>query len=165
VRPGEAAVVTLHRPSNVDDPVRLAALVAALREVAEERPVVFPAHPRTRARLEAARLGLGRVSLLPPVGYFEMLELVEQAHVVITDSGGLQEETTALGVPCLTLRDNTERPITLSEGSNQLVRDPACLPGLVRAAVRAQAPRRPEGWDGHAGERVVAALLARRQPA
>jgi UDP-N-acetylglucosamine 2-epimerase (non-hydrolysing) len=158
---GDAVVVTLHRPSNVDEPARLTALAAALREVAEERPVIFPVHPRTRQRLADAGLDLGRVQLLPPVSYVDMLDLVAGAHAVVTDSGGLQEETTALGVPCLTVRDNTERPVTITEGTNQLVRDPTALPALVRAAGRAAHARRPEGWDGHAGDRVVAALVAR----
>lgn len=158
---GAHVVVTLHRPSNVDDPVRLAALAAALREIASERQVYFPAHPRTRARLESHGLALGDVRLMDPVGYLEMLDLVATAHAVVTDSGGLQEETTALGVPCFTARDNTERPVTVSEGTNQLVLDPAALPALVRQARRPDHPRRPEGWDGCAAVRVVAALVAR----
>lgn len=158
---GRPIVVTLHRPSNVDDPARLGALASALRELAGERPVVFPVHPRTRARMQEFGVsleGAANVHLLEPVGYFEMLDLVEGAHAVVTDSGGLQEETTALGVPCFTLRDNTERPVTVTEGTNQLVRDLSALPVLVRRAERPAAPRRPEGWDGRAGERTVAAL-------
>lgn len=157
-------VVTLHRPSNVDDPVRLRRLAAALGEVAEERTVVFPAHPRTARRLEEEGVDLGRVRLLEPIPYREMLAYVARSHAVITDSGGLQEETTALGVPCLTVRDNTERPITITEGTNQRVLDPALLPELVRAARRPATPRRPEGWDGRAGERVIAALDAALEP-
>src|SRR5581483_1871667 len=133
---GSAVVVTLHRPSNVDDPARLTALAAALRAIAAERTVIFPAHPRTQERLRAARIDLAPVRLLEPVGYAEMLDLVQSAHVVITDSGGLQEETTALGVPCLTVRENTERPITIVEGTNRLASDPLELPALVREAVR-----------------------------
>lgn len=155
-----AVVVTLHRPSNVDDPARLAALAAALREVARERTVIFPVHPRTAARLEEDGVDMGDVRLLGPIPYREMLAYVARAHAVVTDSGGLQEETTALGVPCLTVRDNTERPITITEGTNQLVLDPSTVPGLVRAASRPATPRRPEGWDGRAGERVIAALAA-----
>ena len=160
-----AVVVTLHRPSNVDEPARLAALVAALRAVAESRAVVFPVHPRTRQRLVDAGLDIGRVRLLDPIPYREMLGYVANAHAVVTDSGGLQEETTALGVPCFTVRDSTERPITVVEGTNRLVRDPATLAGLVAAASRPASPRRPEGWDGHAGERVVRALRDALAPA
>jgi UDP-N-acetylglucosamine 2-epimerase (non-hydrolysing) len=158
---GRAVVVTLHRPSNVDDPDRLRALVASLREIATERPVVFPIHPRTRQRLADARLELGGVTVLPPVTYLQMLDLVFGAHAVITDSGGLQEETTALGIPCLTVRENTERPITITEGTNRLAPNPVELPALVRSVGRVHQPRRPEGWDGHAGERIVHALSIR----
>ena len=158
---GRVIVVTLHRPSNVDDPDRLRALVASLQEIATERPVVFPIHPRTRQRLDDARLELGNIIALEPVSYLQMLDLVFGAHAVITDSGGLQEETTALGIPCLTVRENTERPITITEGTNQLAPDPLELPALVRGLVRAQHARRPEGWDGRAGERIVSALAAR----
>jgi UDP-N-acetylglucosamine 2-epimerase (non-hydrolysing) len=159
---GDHVAVTLHRPSNVDDPARLAGLTAALREIAESRPVIFPAHPRTRQRLDAAGLDLGRVRLMDPVGYLEMLDLVAGAYAVVTDSGGLQEETTALGVPCFTVRENTERPVTVTEGTNTLVRDLGSLAALVREVRRPDTPRpRPEGWDGQAGERVIAALVSR----
>ncbi|MGH7665417.1 MAG: non-hydrolyzing UDP-N-acetylglucosamine 2-epimerase [Gemmatimonadaceae bacterium] len=158
---GDAVIVTLHRPSNVDVPARLAGLVQALEAVAEERPVVFPMHPRTAARVAASGLRFSRVRTLAPVGYLEMLDLVAGAYGVITDSGGLQEETTALGVPCLTVRENTERPVTIAEGTNQLAPDPATLPGLVKNLTRPDSPPRPEGWDGRAGERIVRALLAR----
>jgi UDP-N-acetylglucosamine 2-epimerase (non-hydrolysing) len=161
VADGEAVVVTLHRPSNVDIPERLKAIAAALRTIAGERPVLFPVHPRTRARIEALGLDLGAVQLLDPIGYHEMLDLVAHAHVVVTDSGGLQEETTALGIPCLTVRENTERPVTITEGTNQLTPDPERLPELVRTAHRRAGARRPEGWDGQAGERVIEALLER----
>ncbi len=157
-----AVVVTLHRPSNVDEPERLAEIAGALRAIAEERPVVFTVHPRTLARLSAAGISLGKVKVLPPIRYHEMLDLVEGARVVITDSGGLQEETTVLGVPCLTVRENTERPITVTEGTNRLAPDPSTLPALVRASTRPSAPRRPEGWDGHAGDRIVRALTGYR---
>jgi UDP-N-acetylglucosamine 2-epimerase (non-hydrolysing) len=156
-----AVVVTMHRPSNVDDPQRLAALVESLEEIALDRPVVFPAHPRTRQRIEAQGLTVSRVQLLEPLGYLQMLDLVENAYVVVTDSGGLQEETTALGVPCLTLRPNTERPITIAEGTNRLVLDPTHIASLVKGVVRSAGRRRPEGWDGHAAERIIAALSGR----
>ncbi len=158
---GEAVVVTLHRPSNVDDPDRLRALIASLQEIAMERPVVFPVHPRTRQRIIEAGLGLGNVIALEPVTYLQMLDLVFGAHAVITDSGGLQEETTALGIPCLTVRENTERPITITEGTNRLVPDPLALPTLVRSLAHHHQLRRPEGWDGRAGERIVHALGSR----
>lgn len=161
---GEAVAVTLHRPSNVDVPERLRAIVRALAQIASERRVIFPMHPRTRQRLDELALDVGRVELLEPLAYPEMLDLVSGAHVVVTDSGGLQEETTALGVPCLTLRPNTERPVTITEGTNRLVGDPGELLELVRRAARAgngDDVRRPEGWDGRAGVRVVEALVAR----
>jgi UDP-N-acetylglucosamine 2-epimerase (non-hydrolysing) len=153
-----AVIVTLHRPSNVDERDRLAAIARALSEVAEERQVVFPVHPRTRQRLRDENLDMGRVRLLDPIGYVEMLDLVEHAYAVVTDSGGLQEETTALGVPCLTVRENTERPVTITEGTNQLVPDPSRIPSIVRTLTRPADPPRPEGWDGRAAERIVAAL-------
>jgi UDP-N-acetylglucosamine 2-epimerase (non-hydrolysing) len=158
---GSAVVVTLHRPSNVDDPERIRVLADVLSEIALEREVVFPAHPRTRRRLEEAGLEMGRVRMLEPVGYLEMLDLVEHAFAVVTDSGGLQEETTVLGIPCLTVRANTERPITITEGTNRLVPHPADLAMELRRVTRPATAPRPEGWDGHAGERVIAALARR----
>lgn len=158
---GKAVIVTLHRPSNVDEPRRLAGIADALRDLSRDHTVVFPAHPRTQQRLRDAGIQLGAVRLMEPVAYAEMLDLVQGAHVVVTDSGGLQEETTALGVPCLTVRENTERPITITEGTNRLVPDPAALAAAVRSVRRTDAPRRPEGWDGKAGERIAAALAAR----
>ena len=155
---GSAVVVTLHRPSNVDDPERIRMLATVLSEVGRDREVVFPAHPRTRQRLEEAGLKLDLVRLLEPVGYLEMLDLVENAFAVITDSGGLQEETTALGVPCLTIRPNTERPITITEGTNRLVPNPADILAELGQVCRPAVTPRPEGWDGRAGERVIAAL-------
>jgi UDP-N-acetylglucosamine 2-epimerase (non-hydrolysing) len=157
---GSAVVVTLHRPSNVDDPERIGILAHALSEIALEREVVFPAHPRTQRRLEDAGLKMDRVRLLDPVGYLQMLDLVEHAFAVVTDSGGLQEETTALGVPCLTIRPNTERPITISEGTNRLVPDPRDIVRELQQVRRPSTPPRPEGWDGCAGERVIAALTS-----
>jgi UDP-N-acetylglucosamine 2-epimerase (non-hydrolysing) len=155
-----AVIVTLHRPTNVDDPARLAAIMAALEDIARERPVIFPAHPRTASRLEEAAIDPGQVRLLPPVGYLDMISLIDSAHAVITDSGGVQEETTVLGVPCLTVRENTERPITLTQGTNQLVPDPAKLAPIVRRLQRPAAALRPEGWDGRAGERAILALTS-----
>jgi len=136
-----AVVVTLHRPSNVDEPVRLQAIASALREIATERRVIFPAHPRTLARLRAWDVSLDGVEVSEPLSYGVMAALVERSHVVITDSGGLQEETTALGVPCLTVRENTERPVTITEGTNTLVPDPDDLPAFVRLASRSQAQK------------------------
>lgn len=166
--PGGYAVVTLHRPSNVDVPDTLRELVLALDDLAGRMPVCFAVHPRTRQRL--AEFGLAprhpAVRLLEPLGYLETLGLVERSALVLTDSGGLQEETTVLGVACLTARPNTERPITITEGTNRLVastRDGVAAgvaEVLAHPANGRAAPRRPEGWDGQAGERVMAALLA-----
>lgn len=156
-------VVTLHRPSNVDDAARLTALIEALEAIAERHPVIFPAHPRTRARLEALGCMPRRLQMLAPLDYLEMLDLVDRAHVVITDSGGLQEETTVLGVPCLTVRPNTERPITIVAGTNRLVPDPAELTAAVASVRRPATPPTIEGWDGGAGERAADALFARME--
>jgi UDP-N-acetylglucosamine 2-epimerase (non-hydrolysing) len=158
-------VVTLHRPSNVDQPETLAALLGVLAEVAAELPLVFALHPRTRANIE--RFGLQhllqpeRMAILPPQGYLEMLGLMHTATLVLTDSGGLQEETTALGVPCLTMRENTERPITVEEGTNTMVgTDVQAIRDGVSAilAGRGKQGRVPELWDGHAAERIAADL-------
>jgi UDP-N-acetylglucosamine 2-epimerase (non-hydrolysing) len=157
---GSGIVVTLHRPSNVDDPERIRMLAGVLNEIAAEREVVFPAHPRTRRRLEDAGLRMDRVKMLEPVSYLEMLDLVEHAFAVVTDSGGLQEETTVLGIPCLTVRSNTERPITITEGTNRLVQHPADIVAELQRVRRPATAPRPEGWDGHAGERVIAALMS-----
>jgi UDP-N-acetylglucosamine 2-epimerase (non-hydrolysing) len=153
--------VTIHRPSNVDHPERLSRIGRALAEIAETRPVVFPVHPRTKERLSRVRADLRKVRILPPIGYLEMLDLISAAHAVITDSGGIQEETTALGIPCLTLRENTERPITIREGTNQLVPEPEHLLSVLNSVRTTTNARRPEGWDGAAGERIIAALIAR----
>ena len=162
---GSTVVVTLHRPSNVDDPARLRAIGHALRHIAQERPVIFPAHPRTARRLAEMGVNLTPVRVLPPVSYLEMLSLLEGAYAVVTDSGGIQEETTVLGVPCLTVRENTERPITVSQGTNRLVPDPTLLPDLVRTLARPGLVVRPDGWDGKAAERIIQALLDRRASA
>lgn len=158
-------LLTLHRPSNVDDPATLRRLLETLAELSRDTPLVFPVHPRTRARIDAAGLSDllagGRFALLPPQGYLEMLGLMRDAAFVLTDSGGIQEETTALGVPCVTLRESTERPITVSEGTNTVVgSDHAAIRQAV-AAIRAGAGKRgrqPRYWDGHAAERIVAVI-------
>lgn len=158
---GETVVVTLHRPSNVDDRTRLQRIANALSAIARTRPVLFPAHPRTTARLASFGITLPGVRLVEPLRYLEMVAATHAAFAVVTDSGGVQEESTALGVPCFTVRANTERPVTVTEGTNILVPDPDALPGLVASAVRPAAPRIPEGWDGRAAERVVDALQQR----
>ena len=161
--PTDPIVVTLHRPSNVDDPTRLGDVAGALSGLAETRPVVFPVHPRTRQRLVSAGISVGRVRLLDPINYLAMLDLVQGAHAVVTDSGGLQEETTALGVACFTLRPNTERPITVTEGTNTLVPNPTELLAHVNALSNGRRQGKiPDGWDGHAAERIVDALAKRR---
>jgi UDP-N-acetylglucosamine 2-epimerase (non-hydrolysing) len=157
-------LVTLHRPSNVDHRARLEALMGALQDVAAKRPVIFPVHPRTRDRLAQWQIDCSGITVAEPAGYLDMVALVDAAHAVITDSGGVQEETTALGVPCLTVRETTERPITIAAGTNRLVQHPADLPALVRDAQRPSSPPVIEGWDGLAAERVVDALVAHALP-
>jgi UDP-N-acetylglucosamine 2-epimerase (non-hydrolysing) len=158
-------VVTLHRPSNVDDRDTFAGILGALRELSTEMPLVLALHPRTQARMRDFGLDGGFdprcVAILPPQGYLEMLGLMADAAVVLTDSGGLQEETTALGVPCLTIRENTERPITIAEGTNALVgTSPERILSLAREvlATGGKRGRSPELWDGHAAERIAAHL-------
>ena len=158
-------VVTLHRPSNVDSADTLRHLLETLRTVSQRLPLVFALHPRTRANVDrfdlAGLIDPARMVLLPPQGYLEMLGLMAGAALVLTDSGGLQEETTALGVPCLTLRENTERPITVEQGTNTMVgRDrQAILSGVDDIlAGRGKRGRVPEYWDGHAAERIAADL-------
>jgi UDP-N-acetylglucosamine 2-epimerase (non-hydrolysing) len=158
---GDYALVTLHRPANVDRPASLQRLLAALAEVAAQVPVVFPIHPRTRARLPPGFSARG-LKLVEPLGYLDFLALTADALLVMTDSGGIQEETTALGVPCLTLRENTERPVTVSEGTNTLVgTDPARVVPAAREilAGRGKKGRLPELWDGRAAERVAGVLV------
>jgi UDP-N-acetylglucosamine 2-epimerase (non-hydrolysing) len=159
------AVLTLHRPSNVDDPNMLRSLLSAIREMSSRLPVAFPLHPRTRAKIEQHGLGpmLDAESLLklPPLGYLEMLGLMQAARLVLTDSGGVQEETTALGVPCVTLRENTERPITAEQGTNTVVgQDPARIKAATDDILRTggKAGRVPELWDGRASQRIAAVL-------
>ncbi|MCX8036078.1 MAG: UDP-N-acetylglucosamine 2-epimerase (non-hydrolyzing) [Candidatus Sumerlaeia bacterium] len=160
------ALLTLHRPSNVDRPGDLRHFLGTLREVAERLPVVFPLHPRTRARIEASP-GLRRAArhpnilLIEPLGYLDFMKLMMDARLVLTDSGGIQEETTVLRVPCLTLRENTERPITVAEGTSELVgRDRAkILAGVERIlAGKWKAGRIPKYWDGRAAQRIVRVL-------
>jgi UDP-N-acetylglucosamine 2-epimerase (non-hydrolysing) len=167
------ALVTLHRPSNADSHETLEGLLCALAAIARDLPVIFPCHPRTRARIDA--FGLGRyvvplngskattaVNLSGPLGYLDFLKLMAEARLVLTDSGGIQEETTVLGVPCLTLRENTERPVTLEAGTNVLV---GTSPGRIVQACQAalEGPSNPgsvpELWDGHAADRIVRILL------
>jgi UDP-N-acetylglucosamine 2-epimerase (non-hydrolysing) len=160
VAPGGYGLVTLHRPSNVDDPERLSQLVKALGTVAEECPLVFPVHPRTRQQMAAIDTPPG-LTLVEPTGYLDFIALEAAARLVLTDSGGIQEETTVLGVPCLTLRESTERPITIEEGTNQLVGcEPQRIVAAARAVLRNGVPHRcPALWDGKAGERIAQVLL------
>jgi UDP-N-acetylglucosamine 2-epimerase (non-hydrolysing) len=155
-------VVTLHRPSNVDDAASLRAIVQVLAEVATQLPLVFVLHPRTKSKLDAfglnSLLDPRRVAVLPPQGYLEMLGLMAPAALVLTDSGGLQEETTALGVPCLTMRENTERPITIEQGTNTMVgsdRDAILRSVADILAGRGKRGRVPEFWDGRAALRIA----------
>jgi UDP-N-acetylglucosamine 2-epimerase (non-hydrolysing) len=167
-------LVTLHRPALTDGSLLVEA-IAQLRAISGQLPVVFPVHPRTRARIESEQLDTGAVMLLDPLGYIEFMSLVRTAAGLLTDSGGVQEETTYLGIPCFTLRDNTERPITLSEGTNVLLGlDPGrigSLPELLAGSARGEPPVIP-GWDGAAAHRLVTVLdreplprrSVRRQP-
>jgi UDP-N-acetylglucosamine 2-epimerase (non-hydrolysing) len=158
--PGAYGVVTLHRPGNVDDQGTLRALLTALGDVARLCPLVLPVHPRARLPLESAGVPDG-VRLIPPAGYLDFIALQASARIVLTDSGGVQEETTALGVPCLTLRDNTERPITIEQGTNRLAgRDPRRIAAAAAEVINGRMPRRvPDLWDGRAGERIADVLL------
>lgn len=159
-------VVTLHRPSNVDDAVSLGELVAGLIEVSELMPLAFPLHPRTRKNLEKFELMprfVGKqIRLCEPLSYIEFMNLVSGAALAITDSGGVQEETTYLGIPCITLRENTERPITLHEGSNRLVRPRDLVSNALEALQGGwKTGRKPALWDGHTAQRCVLALRRR----
>jgi UDP-N-acetylglucosamine 2-epimerase (non-hydrolysing) len=159
---GPYVVATLHRPANVDSPVIAAELVKALHEVAAELDVIFPLHPRGRATLTAAGLlEAPRIKVTDPLGYIEFMSLVRGAAAIVTDSGGVQEETTLLRVPCLTLRPNTERPITITSGSNQLVsRDQLASAVLAAVADGPYSGELPPLWDGHAGERIARIITA-----
>lgn len=164
VAAGGYTLVTLHRPSNVDDLATLGEIVGALAELAQETPVIFPLHPRTRSRLAQAGVEthLPGMQICEPLGYLDFLALQQKAALVLTDSGGIQEETTYLGVACLTARPNTERPVTITEGTNQLV---ASRRGAILSAARAvlggqrRGGRIPELWDGRTAERITEILL------
>jgi len=161
------AVATLHRPSNVDDPTTLEGIITALRSISEKLPVIFPVHPRTKASMD--RIGLtseipDSIRLVEPLGYLEFLSLYSEARLVLTDSGGLQEETTALGIPCLTLRENTERPITVELGTNKVVgtrpEDILSSATPIIDGSSTKAGQVPPLWDGKSAERICDALLA-----
>ena len=153
-------VATLHRPGNVDDEASAQSLVRVLHEIADRLEVVFPLHPRGRARLEAAGLSKhSRIRVVDPLGYTEFISLVRGSAAVVTDSGGVQEETTVLGVPCLTLRPNTERPVTITDGTNQLVTVDSVVAALDAVLARQDRDHRvPELWDGSAGVRIAAVI-------
>jgi UDP-N-acetylglucosamine 2-epimerase (non-hydrolysing) len=161
VSSGEYAVVTLHRPSNVDDPAKLSSLLEMLEQLSRRLPIVFPVHPRTRQRIEGNGLAESRLMLTAPLSYLDFLRLMSEARLVLTDSGGIQEETTILEVPCLTLRENTERPITMERGTNKLVgADPSRVLPLAIAALEEKPVRGriPELWDGKAAVRILDVL-------
>lgn len=161
-------LVTLHRPALVDDQSALTEVMSALEDVARRRPVIFPAHPRTAGVLDRAGWSGGRVRLIEPQGYLRFLSLEATAAAVVTDSGGVQEETTALGVPCFTLRTTTERPITVTEGTNRVLGTGTEALDALRAALDDGAPPRsriaPEGWDGQAGDRAARMIVDRLAP-
>lgn len=163
LEPRAYGLVTLHRPSNVDDPTVLRTILEALGKIGAECPLVFPVHPRTRAVLESAGVDLPpeRVRLLEPVGYLDFMKLLKYSVLVLTDSGGIQEETTVLGIPCLTIRANTERPVTVDVGTNVLVgMDGERIVSAARTALAGGSNETtvPELWDGHAAERITAVL-------
>jgi UDP-N-acetylglucosamine 2-epimerase (non-hydrolysing) len=166
LRHGEFAVLTLHRPSNVDDPQTFGRILSALLDIQERLPIVFPVHPRTQARMKEFAIGARfaeakNIHLTEPLGYLEFLSLTSRAKLALTDSGGLQEETTALGIPCLTLRENTERPITETEGTNTVVGtdDQKIRAECERVlAGKGKSGRVPALWDGKASERIVDAV-------
>jgi len=153
------ALLTVHRQSNTDDETQFRNIMIAAAKISEEVPVVFPVHPRTRPLL--AQLRSDRILVMEPLGYLSFLYLMEHAAVVLTDSGGVQDETTALDIPCLTLRENTERPLTIDQGTNILVgTDPEKIVGETREALRGYWKHAdlPWNWDGHAAERIAETL-------
>jgi UDP-N-acetylglucosamine 2-epimerase (non-hydrolysing) len=160
--PRSYGVLTLHRPSNVDEPQRLSRLFDILEEIHEEVPIVFPIHPRTAAAIEGLLGGRPlRLRTTAPLGYLDFLRLMSEARLVLTDSGGIQEETTVLGVPCLTLRENTERPVTVTQGTNRIVgSDPDAIRSEVRKVLDGETRRGriPDRWDGAAARRIVDVL-------
>jgi len=162
VKTGDYAVVTMHRPSNVDDKEVLSRLLETLTKVSKDLPIVFPVHPRTEKQISLFGVdeffNNPNIVKLPPLGYLELLGAISKAKVVLTDSGGIQEETTALGVPCITLRENTERPATVVDGTNTVVgTDPAKIIGAFEDVMKSggKAGRVPALWDGKAAERIV----------
>jgi UDP-N-acetylglucosamine 2-epimerase (non-hydrolysing) len=167
LRDGNYVVTTLHRPSNVDDERQLRVILGALSDVAKRIPVALPLHPRTRDRMRSFGIDndLDGIRIMEPLGYTEMLGLQSEAALVLTDSGGMQEESTVLGIPCVTLRETTERPITVTEGTNRMAPWPLTQAGILASVEAAlgsgRVPvgaRAPEGWDGKASERIVQAL-------
>ena len=164
--PEHYALVTLHRPSNVDDSATLQSILKSLLEVNEQLEVVFPVHPRTRQRIQQFGIDIKNLCLLEPLPYIEFLSLQQHAVVVVTDSGGIQEETTYLGVPCLTLRSSTERPVTVNMGTNTLIgRDPARLSSELWKILDGKGKKGtlPPLWDGHAAKRIAEILCGRRE--
>jgi UDP-N-acetylglucosamine 2-epimerase (non-hydrolysing) len=160
-------LVTLHRPFNVDDPATLAQIILALNDIARTLPVVFPAHPRTQKRIadgDDLPALTDNVCLLPPQGYLDFLALTRHATLVLTDSGGIQEETTYLGVPCVTVRPNTERPITIEQGTNELVASTrAAIVAAVMNGSKLRLLRQPQYWDGKAALRIAGRLISHSQ--
>jgi UDP-N-acetylglucosamine 2-epimerase (non-hydrolysing) len=169
VKPEQYALLTLHRPSNVDDPQVLEEILEAIAEIQKEIAVVFPIHPRTKKQIKAFGLkpkveSMKNLKIVPPVGYIDFLALETNAKLILTDSGGVQEETTVLGIPCLTLRETTERPVTVTQGTNQVVghnRNKIVSTALSILHGQKIATQIPEFWDGHTSERIVAILKSK----
>jgi UDP-N-acetylglucosamine 2-epimerase (non-hydrolysing) len=156
------AVLTLHRPSNVDRREDLHPIWMAVKKISKNIPILFPVHPRTKSRIEDLGESSERIIMTEPIGYFDMLYAVKRSALVLTDSGGLQEETTALGIPCLTIRENTERPVTVDIGTNHLVgTNPETIISTAEMVLSGKGKKweKPPLWDGHAAERIVDILL------